>query len=344
MTMEKKGMQEQLNKRRLIVDWLVIAVVYIISARLGLLFSLAHGSVSLIWPPAGIALAVVTAWGVRMLPGVFLGAYVANLFGGDPWQFPVAAAFGNSVEAFVGAFLLRHLLHFRCEMDRTRDILGLPLLAAPVSAVLAATIGVVSLWSIGSVTTGAFARTWFHWWLGDVIGMIVVTPVIFVLVAYGLPKRMLWQQWMECTAFMVAAFMGGLTLFGSVFPAWPALSILVIPLLILVAFRFTPREVVFANLLVAIGATIGVERTLGQAHPEALARGLLTLCVLLLVSSLTVQLLAALRVERNRTEKGLRAERQQLLDIIEFLPDATFIIDDQKRVTAWNHAMEMMTG
>ncbi len=38
------------------------------------------------------------------------------------------------------------------------------------------------------------------------------------------------------------------------------------------------------------------------------------------------------------------AARQQLLDIIEFLPDATFVVDQQKRVIAWNRAIEDMTG
>ena len=35
---------------------------------------------------------------------------------------------------------------------------------------------------------------------------------------------------------------------------------------------------------------------------------------------------------------------QQLLDIIEFLPDATFVINKEKEVIAWNRALEEMTG
>jgi two-component system, cell cycle sensor histidine kinase and response regulator CckA len=42
--------------------------------------------------------------------------------------------------------------------------------------------------------------------------------------------------------------------------------------------------------------------------------------------------------------QGARAARQQLLDIIDFLPDATFVVDQEKRVIAWNRAMEEMTG
>ncbi len=43
-------------------------------------------------------------------------------------------------------------------------------------------------------------------------------------------------------------------------------------------------------------------------------------------------------------EKRLQLAHQQLLDIIEFLPDATFVVDSEKRVIAWNRALEEMTG
>lgn len=48
--------------------------------------------------------------------------------------------------------------------------------------------------------------------------------------------------------------------------------------------------------------------------------------------------------EQRRTEEALRLAHQQLLDIIEFLPDATFVIDQEKKVIAWNMAMEELTG
>jgi len=48
--------------------------------------------------------------------------------------------------------------------------------------------------------------------------------------------------------------------------------------------------------------------------------------------------------ERKRAEEELRAVRQRFADIIEFLPDATFVIDADKHVIAWNRAIEEMTG
>ncbi|HQK46321.1 MAG TPA: PAS domain S-box protein, partial [Syntrophorhabdaceae bacterium] len=46
---------------------------------------------------------------------------------------------------------------------------------------------------------------------------------------------------------------------------------------------------------------------------------------------------------KKRTAE-LAASNQRLLDIIEFLPDATFVVDSNRRVIAWNKAIEDMTG
>ena len=48
--------------------------------------------------------------------------------------------------------------------------------------------------------------------------------------------------------------------------------------------------------------------------------------------------------ERKAAEEQTKSSYQQLLDIVEFLPDATFVTDMNKRVIAWNRAIEKMTG
>ena len=48
--------------------------------------------------------------------------------------------------------------------------------------------------------------------------------------------------------------------------------------------------------------------------------------------------------ERKQAENELQIAHQRLLDIIEFIPDATFVIDKDKKVIAWNRALEKMTG
>ncbi|MGA2403081.1 MAG: PAS domain S-box protein, partial [Syntrophobacteraceae bacterium] len=75
-----------------------------------------------------------------------------------------------------------------------------------------------------------------------------------------------------------------------------------------------------------------LEAALRRAHDESERR----------VAERTAELRTS--AERERTEEALRISRQTLLDIIEFLPDATFVIDQDKRVIAWNRACEIMTG
>jgi len=48
--------------------------------------------------------------------------------------------------------------------------------------------------------------------------------------------------------------------------------------------------------------------------------------------------------ERKKAELALQATHRELMDIVEFLPDATVVIDREKRVILWNHAMEEMSG
>jgi PAS domain S-box-containing protein len=48
--------------------------------------------------------------------------------------------------------------------------------------------------------------------------------------------------------------------------------------------------------------------------------------------------------EQKRKDDELRRAHKQLKDIIDFLPDATFVIDQNRKVIAWNRAIEVMTG
>jgi PAS domain S-box-containing protein len=48
--------------------------------------------------------------------------------------------------------------------------------------------------------------------------------------------------------------------------------------------------------------------------------------------------------EQKRVDNEMRESRRRLSDIIEFLPDATLVIDKDGKVIAWNRAVEIMTG
>ena len=123
----------------------LVAGAYFATAKLGLQLASANPSITAVWPPTGIALAAILIWGYRLWPGVALGAALANTFTGDA---PAIAVFGitigNTLEALAGAYLLT-LVGFRPALDRIRDVLALVVLAAGLSTMVSATIGVTSL-------------------------------------------------------------------------------------------------------------------------------------------------------------------------------------------------------
>jgi integral membrane sensor domain MASE1 len=56
-----------------------LAAVYFVAAKLGLKLAFVHASATPVWPPTGIALAAFLSIGYQVWPGIFLGAFLANL-------------------------------------------------------------------------------------------------------------------------------------------------------------------------------------------------------------------------------------------------------------------------
>ncbi len=48
--------------------------------------------------------------------------------------------------------------------------------------------------------------------------------------------------------------------------------------------------------------------------------------------------------ERKHMVDALQESKRRLADIIDFLPDSTFVVDKDGKVIAWNHAVELLTG
>src|SRR5689334_23649702 len=96
-------------------------IVYFVAGKFGLSLASVHTNVSPVWPPTGLALAAVLLFGVRVWPGVFVGALLVNLTTPIPVTAAVAIAIGNAAEAVVGAGALR-AFGFRNSLDRARDV------------------------------------------------------------------------------------------------------------------------------------------------------------------------------------------------------------------------------
>src|SRR5271166_1748406 len=78
----------------------ILIALYFLGGLLGKEASFLSGSVALVWPPAGIALAAILLFGYRFWPGVALGAVLFSLMNGVPFGFfTLGTAIGNTLGA-----------------------------------------------------------------------------------------------------------------------------------------------------------------------------------------------------------------------------------------------------
>jgi len=167
-----------------------LAGIYFAVGRLGLLIPIVDRHVTLLWAPAGIALAAVLRFGPRALPGIALGAFLVNFTLGGGLALALGIALGNTLEAAVGAWLLRRA-GFRDSLERVRDVLLL-ILGALASPVIGAAVGTASLAAAGLLQPDLAALNAIgYWWLGDAMGALLMTvaAVTSMLLAAVLAER-----------------------------------------------------------------------------------------------------------------------------------------------------------
>src|SRR2546423_12122706 len=111
--------REQMTHRlRYALQIAAVAVAYFAAARVGLLAAVAQPVVSSAWPPAGLALAALLLFSVRLWPGVTLGAFVVNASAGVSLAGAAGIAVGNTLEAVGGALLLTRARRCRPALGR----------------------------------------------------------------------------------------------------------------------------------------------------------------------------------------------------------------------------------
>src|SRR5215475_4975914 len=99
-----------------------LASLYVVFARLGLSLGAVAGFATLVWPPSGIAIAAVLLFGIRLWPGILLGAFATNLLAGASVAVALGIAVGNTAEAVTCAYLVTRLPHFSPALDNVRSV------------------------------------------------------------------------------------------------------------------------------------------------------------------------------------------------------------------------------
>lgn len=118
--------------------------------------------------------------GNRFWPAVFIGAFLTHLTTVSSLLPVLLISIGNTLEALCGAFILQLILSNKQRFGLHSKTIAI-ILASFLSSLISATIGVLALSIYNISAWEIFGRAWLTWWTGDVLGGIVILPVVLAL-------------------------------------------------------------------------------------------------------------------------------------------------------------------
>jgi serine phosphatase RsbU (regulator of sigma subunit)/integral membrane sensor domain MASE1 len=252
-----------------ILQTVAIAAAYAAGAQLGFFLASMYSQVSPIWPPEGIALAALLLLGNRALPGILLGAILANYLNNPNIPSAVLIGIGNTGGAWLNSWLIRRFAGVDL-LASTASVLRF-LVVIPAGSALSASVGVTSLVQFGFVQGEAFMDVWLTWFFGEMEGFLIVAPL---LVTYSRFLTVRWElvRLLECLAFLVVLCLISYISFSRIYP----LYYLPIPVIILFSLRFGEFG---ATLGAVILSGFAVMQTVGGRGPFSVYTGSGTISV-----------------------------------------------------------------
>jgi len=313
---------------------LALAIIYHLIARVGLKMAYVQFNTSPVWPPTGIALAALLVFGFNVWPGISIGVLFGSLFTGADPVVAVGLAIGNTLEALTGAYLLKRVVNFHNSMDRIRDVVGLGVVSL-FSAAISATIGTYTLMFARQAEPSVFWAIWSTWWIGNLLGALVVTPALLVWTHLPSLRSRSIQYW---EGFILLILLASVTwyVFGSEPPDGifhQALIYLVFPFIIWAALRLEQHGATLAIFVVSGIAIWGTVQGLGPFSLESMNDSLVLLQTFTAVVSLTALILAAATIERRNAAEAL----QQRAEELSTLNDSSGIFLDNFEVASIYH-------
>jgi PAS domain S-box-containing protein len=333
-----QAIEETTSRFNHLILGLGIMVVYFLAAKIGLIFATLQPNATTIWAPSGIALAAFLLFGHRVWPTIFIAAFLVNITtAGTVWT-SLGIAFGNTVEGVVGYVLISNFANGRYALEKTQDAFLFLVLGPLISTTLSASIGVGSLFLGGFVSAQSFSSVWITWWLGDLAGMMVVTPLMLFWVNRW-HKKIDFAQLIEDIFFLYILIVVSQIIFSQPTFSGTLLSraYLVMPILAWMTMRSGQREV---SLGVFFLSVIALWNTLHNTGPFSLHSSYLNLIEL----SIFISLISGITLIQTALVKERRQAERHFKSLIEHGFDAVSLLNREIDIIYTSPSTEHVLG
>ncbi|MBW4581792.1 MAG: MASE1 domain-containing protein [Tildeniella nuda ZEHNDER 1965/U140] len=327
--MDPQAFANRPNKVLLIFS---IAIIYYVTAKLGQYLAIPPGFITPVYPPSGIALAVILLVGYRGWVGIWLGAVVAATW--PLWANTgilsmsiasgIGIATGSVLQALAGAFLIKRFIGSYQVFNNAPNVTkftGIELLSCMVSP----TFGATTMYFCGFIAGKNYLISWVTFWLGDTIGVLVILPLLLFWIEHWFSKRnhtanqststeaqpsspRSLQFILEVMLWAGALISVGTVAFGFGYPV----EYLLIPLLVWSAFRAEQRFTAIAIVLVSALAIAGAIRGTSSFNRSTLNESLLLLQAFIGTITVTTLILSAVIIEREQVKARLELANEEL--------------------------------
>jgi PAS domain S-box-containing protein len=352
-----------------ILELFAIAGAYFGLAVSGLLIPWINPTATPLWPPTGLALALMLIRGYRIWPAIFVGGFFSTAVGGGALSEAACIALGTPTAALAGAWLIDRWSHGRETFASPLGVAKFALIAFAPTALISATVATAGLVLANDVGLASPIATWTARWLADAGGTLIVTPVI---VLWATKPSRAWSRWspLETAGVIIVTAAIGIAAFGpqvgsalmdsdfyALLPYRSLLAFLVVLPLLWASVRGNPRDTAAAAPVFCAIAAWGFATSFDFNGSPVL------LFALVLGTSLPPLILAAAVATHQQTTARLQAAQDQLSRqvtetklaferskrhfqiLIEGVVDhAVFLLDRSGRVASWNSTAQQIIG
>ena len=292
-------------------SWPALVITFFVLALcswLGIVLSRQSEGVATIWLTNGILFALVITkprnlWLRYFIVG-FLADTAGDVFHGDPLSLAMGVSLANSIEVILSCLLLTRWFGSPFNLSKRIPLLGF--LGIAVIGATAITSALGASWTLLYMDAGPWWKLFRTWYLGDILGMAILAPLVFILQRPGfftilqrthLPKTLLLLAVPAIATLLVFTHNSDPLIF------------LIFPALLFVVFRLGfPGTVlsVFIVACISIALTVHGHGPLMLIVGTSMLRRIVVAQIFLAVALFTTFPVAALLEERKALELSLQ--------------------------------------
>lgn len=289
-------------------------VLYIAQLLLYILIHVATGMVGsfwgevvpkqpFLWPPGGIGLVAVLLFGYRFLPGIFLGSFFINAF---VFSLPIPrvmfVSIGAMVGTFVAAFVLKRFTSFRPTLSRTKDIILLSFISAPLGSLALATVAATAALLAHALPLSQYAVRWQVYFVSNFVSIVIIVPFLLAWltkVEYAMPKA---RRFFEGLLLFLLVYGVSMYLFTDTLGFSTSRTYLVFIPLIWAGLRFGLREMVTIIMIFSLLAVWSTKHGFGPFVTGSISETLMYLQSFMSIVSIFSLVFATSVIERKELE------------------------------------------